>query len=137
MILAAKVALGIGGTMVLACAYTFRQGVFRVDVDENRHGGSHVHFLAPATVIPMAVHLVPKECLRDAGAEAGQWMPLMHSLSKELAKYPNTEFVEVQDGDQHVRVRTHNGKLQIDVDAPDEHVHVVCPSPPSRMLLRN
>jgi hypothetical protein len=26
-----------------------------------------------------------------------------------------------------VRISTRNGKLLIDVDAPDEHVHVACP----------
>jgi hypothetical protein len=26
-----------------------------------------------------------------------------------------------------VHVRTHNGSLLIDVDGPDEHVHVKCP----------
>ena len=127
MMVLAKVALGLGGTIVLAGAYTFRQGVLRVDVDEARHNGSHVHFWMPAAVIPMAFHLVPKEQMRRAGEQAGKWMPLAHAISKELEKYPNVDFVEIQDGDQHVLVRTHNGKLQIDVDAPDEHVHVLCP----------
>jgi len=127
MIMLAKVALGFGGTIVLAGAYTFRQGVFRVDVDEARPNGSHVHVWIPAAVIPMAVHLVPREQLRCAGEQAGKWMPLAHAVSKELEKYPNVDFVEIQDGNQHVLVRTHNGKLQIDVDAPDEQVHVLCP----------
>ncbi len=34
MILLAKAALGIGGTLFLAGAYTFREGVIRVEVDE-------------------------------------------------------------------------------------------------------
>jgi len=33
MVLLAKIALGFGATVVLAGAYTFREGVLRVDVD--------------------------------------------------------------------------------------------------------
>ena len=43
MMLLAKAALGLGGTIVLAGAYTFHKGVIRVDVDEFRTGSSHVH----------------------------------------------------------------------------------------------
>jgi hypothetical protein len=40
MMLLAKAALGIGGTLAAAGAYTFHQGVLRIDVDEYRAGGS-------------------------------------------------------------------------------------------------
>ena len=42
-------------------------------------------------------------------------------------EFPDAEFVEVKDDDQHVRIRTHDGKLQIDVEAPDQNVHVLVP----------
>jgi ferredoxin-NADP reductase len=51
----------------------------------------------------------------------------VRALSKELKKYPDAELVEVEDANQHVRIRTHNGRLLIDVNAPDETVHVACP----------
>jgi hypothetical protein len=35
--------------------------------------------------------------------------------------------VEIEDGNQYVRVRTRNGKLLIDVNEPGETVHVACP----------
>jgi hypothetical protein len=44
-----------------------------------------------------------------------------------LEKYPNAEFVTVSSENNHVRIRTYNGKLLIDVDEPDEQVHVACP----------
>ena len=127
MLLLAKAALGLGGTIVLAGAYTMREGVIRVDVDEFRSGGSHVHMWVPAAAVPMALHLVPSQHMRHASEHAREAMPILRALVKELKKYPDAEFVEVDDGDQHVRVRTHEGKLQIDVDAPDEKVHVLCP----------
>jgi len=129
MILLAKAALGIGGTLALAGAYTFHQGILRVDVDEYRAGGSHVHFWAPAAVVPMVMHLVPDKEMRcvSTNANAHDALPLVHAIIKELRKYPDTDFVEVIDRDQHVHVRTHAGKLQIDVQTPDENVHVLCP----------
>jgi hypothetical protein len=127
MLLIAKAALGLGGTLVLAGAYTMREGVIRIDVDEFRSGGSHVHMWVPAAVVPMAMHLVPDKHWRHATDNAREAMPILHAIVRELKKYPDTEFVEVDDNGEHVRVRTVGGKLQIDVDAPDQKVHVLCP----------
>jgi len=127
MMLLAKAALGLGGTIVLAGAYTMREGVIRIDIDEFHSGGSHVHMWVPAAAVPMAMHLVPDKHWRHASEQAREAIPILHAIVKELKKYPDADFVEVMDHDQHVRIRTHDGKLQIDVDAPDEKVHVLCP----------
>jgi hypothetical protein len=127
MILLGKIALGLGGTLVLAGAYTFREGVIRVDVDESRYKGSHVHFWVPAAAVPMTLHFVPRKYFRDAAEQISPWMPTIHAATKELNKFPNVDLVEVQDTSTHVQIRTHNGKLLIDVDDPDQKVHLVCP----------
>jgi hypothetical protein len=125
--LLAKAALGLGSTLVLAGAYTFREGVIRIDVDEYRSGGSHVHMWLPAAAVPMAMHFVPGKQIHHASERASEALPVLHAIVKELKKYPDADFVEVVDHDQYVRMRTHGGKLQIDVDAPREKVHVLCP----------
>jgi hypothetical protein len=127
MMLLAKAALGMGGALVLAGAYTFHEGVIRVDVDEYRAGGTHVHMWVPAAVVPMTLHLVPKRHLREAAEHAREFMPLTHVLIKELKKFPDADFVEVKDEDQHVQIRTHGGKLEIDVQEPDQNVHLLVP----------
>jgi hypothetical protein len=127
MMLLAKAALGIGGSLALAGAYTFHQGLLRIDVDEYRAGGAHVHVWLPAAVVPMAMHLVPESKMRCASEKARAALPLVHAIVKELGKYPNTDFVEVLDHEQHIHIRTHAGKLQIDVQAPAQTVHVLCP----------
>src|SRR5712691_677876 len=127
MMLLAKAALGLGGTIVLAGAYTMREGVIRIDVDECRSGGSHVHMWVPAAAVPMAMHLVPAHHMRHVSEQAREAMPILHAIVKELKKYPDAEFVQIDDHNQHVRIRTFRGRLQIDVDAPDEKVHVLCP----------
>jgi hypothetical protein len=125
--LLAKAALGLGGTLFLAGAYTMREGLIRIDVDEFRSGGSHVHMWVPAAAVPMAMHFVPSKHMRHASQQAREALPILHAFVKELKKYPDADFVEIDDNNQHVRMRTHGGKLQIDVDAPDEKVHVLCP----------
>jgi hypothetical protein len=75
----------------------------------------------------MAMHFVPSKHMRRASEQAREALPVLHAIVKELKKYPDADFVEVDDRDQHVRVHTHGGKLQIDVDAPDQKVHVLCP----------
>ncbi len=127
MMLLAKAALGLSGALVMASAYTFREGVIRVDVDEHHAGGSHVHLWVPAAVVPMTMHLVPSHHLRDAAEGAREFLPVAHALFKELKKFPDAEFVEVKDEDQHVQIRTRGGKLQIDVEAPDQNVHLLVP----------
>ncbi len=127
MMLLAKAALGLGGTIVLAGAYTMREGVIRVDVDEFRSGGSHVHMWVPAAAVPMAMHLVPDKHWRHTSEQAREAMPILHAIVKELKRFPDADFVEVMDHEQHIRIRTHDGRLQIDVDTPDEKVRVLCP----------
>jgi hypothetical protein len=125
--LLAKMALGLGGTLILAGVYTFREGVIRVDVDEYHANGSHVHFFVPAAVVPMAMHLVPQEKLKDAGEEVRPWLPTVRAFMKELKRFPDADLVDVRDNESHVQIRTRHGKLQIDVDDPGEQVHLVCP----------
>jgi hypothetical protein len=127
MMLLAKAAIGIGSTLVLAGAYTFREGVIRIDVDEYRSGGSHVHLWVPAAVVPMAMHLAPREHMMCAAEHAREILPIAHAIMKELKKFPDADLVEVMNGDQHVQIRTSHGKLQIDVKDPGETVHLLCP----------
>ena len=59
MMILAKLALGTATTLMVAGVYAFREGTVRVDVDEHREGGAHVHLWAPAAVVPMALRFVP------------------------------------------------------------------------------
>jgi len=62
----AKLALGAVGTLAFATVYTFREGTIKIDVDEHRPGGSHVHFWVPAAAVPAALHFVPDDKLQEA-----------------------------------------------------------------------
>ena len=125
--LLAKIALGLASTMAFAAVYTFREGVIRVDVDEYRAGGSHVHLWVPAAAVPVALRCTPRNHLENAAENIKPWVPTIRQLAKELEKYPEANLVEVVNGDDRVQIRTHAGKLQIDVHEPGESVHVAFP----------
>lgn len=127
MVLLGKIALGLGATVLLAGAYTFREGILRVDVDETHGKGQHIHVWMPAALVPMAMHFVPERQMTRAGERSAKFMPLVHAVAKELQKYPEAELVEVHDGAQYVRIRTHDGHLMIDAEEPGQTVHVSCP----------
>jgi hypothetical protein len=132
MLILAKVALGFGATMALAGVYVFHEGVIRVDVDEHRTGGSHVHFWLPATVVSMGMHFVPKDQLNRTTEQVRPFLPAFREVTKELEKYPNVELVDVTDARDHVRVAMEGGKLRI--DAVSEDGDVVHLSVPARVL---
>jgi hypothetical protein len=113
--------------MAMATVYTFRQGTIRVDVDEHRDGGTHVHVWAPAALIPMALHFVPDDKLHEAEERADEWLPIVRAVSASLGEHPQANFVEVQDDRDHVRVSTEDGKIRVDVQDPGEEVHVLVP----------
>lgn len=134
MIFLAKAALGLGATMALAGAYVFHEGVIKVDVDQNRADGSHVHFWVPATAASAGLRFVPQERLEKAATQARPFLPLLREISKELERYRKAEFVEVTDSSSHVRVSMVNGRLQIDVVDDHQVVHVRVPAATIRDL---
>lgn len=129
MLVLAKVALGLGVAAAAAGAYVFHDGVIRVDVDEHRDGGTHLHFWVPATAVSTGLHFVPQDKLQGAARDARPYLPVLREISKELEKYPNAELVDVADGEDHVRVAMSDGKIQIDaISREGEVVHVTVPA---------
>lgn len=132
MLMLAKIALGFGATAAMAGMYVFHEGVIRVDVDEPRDGGSHVHFWVPATAVSTGMHFVPPEKMKDTAARLWPYLPAMREMAKELEKCPDAELVDVVSGQDHVHVAMASGRLQIDAVSEDgDVVHV---SVPARVL---
>jgi len=129
MILLAKMAIGLTASLAVAGAWVFHEGVIRVDVDEHRDGGSHLHFWVPATAVSTGLHLTPRKHLREAATQARPYLPLLREIAKELQKYPEAEFVDVVSSQEHVRISIHGGKLGIDVVTEEgDVVHVTVPA---------
>jgi len=129
MLMLAKVALGFGTMAAMAGVYVFHEGVIRVDVDEHRDGGSHVHFWVPATVVATGMRFVPPGKLCGAASQARPYLALLREVSKELPKYPDAELVDVERGEDRVRVAMSGGKLRIDAVSEDgDVVHISVPA---------
>ena len=129
MLLIAKAALGVAAALALTTAYVFHEGVIRVDVDENRDGGSHVHLWVPATAVSGGLHVVPRHYIQHAAEHSRPYLPVLREVAKELQKYPNAELVDVRGADhEHVRISICDGKLYIDAVDQDQNIHVAVPT---------
>ena len=122
-----KVMLGLAGTTALAGAYLAQQGAVRVSVDEHHANGRHVRLLVPAALVPAGMRFVPEENLRDAAAHVRLFLPTIRVASAELARLPDCDLVEVQNVNEHVKITKRGGSLVIDVQSPQETVHVSFP----------
>lgn len=122
-----KAALGICGVAALSGAYVFHEGVIRVDVDEAKMQGSHIHVFVPATVVPIGLRLVPRHNLEQAAVQARPYLPVLREVAKELRKYPNAELVDVRQGVQHVHIAVRDGKILVDAVDETQNVHVRVP----------
>jgi len=127
MLLLAKAALGLGAFVAVAGAYVFHEGVIRVDVDESRGDCNHVHFWVPATVVPVALQVVPRQQLERAASQARPFLPMLREVSKELRKYPNAELVDVRDSQEHVHISVRDAHLYIDAVSDGNNIHVSFP----------
>lgn len=127
MLLLAKVALGLGATVLMSTAYVFHEGVISVDVDEHRADGSHIHFWVPATAVSAGLHFVPNHHFEQAARKAQPYLPALREIAKELQRYPSAELIDVSDADDHVHIAIVDGKVQIDAVSPDQTVHVRVP----------
>jgi len=121
--------LGLSALAAAASVYIFNEGVIRVDVDERRDGGSHVHFWVPATVVSTGMHFMPKERIRETADRARRYLPALREVSKELQKYPEAELVDVTSGADRVRIAMSGGTLRIDAVSEDgDIVHLSVPA---------
>jgi len=104
-----------------------REGVIRIDIDEFRSAAPTFICGFRAAAVPMAMHLVPDKHWRHASEQAREAMPILHAIVKELRKYPDATSSKLRIMISTSAFARREGKLQIDVDAPDEKVHVLCP----------
>jgi|SRR3974390_212450 len=129
MLFIAKAALGVGATLALSTAYVFHEGVIRVDVDENRDGGSHVHFWVPATAVSGGLRVVPRHYIQHAAEQSRPYLPVIREVAKELEKYPDAELVDVRGPEHHkVRIAIHGGRIYIDAVDKENNIHVSVPA---------
>ena len=107
-------------------AYVYQCGVLVVEVDEGENG-SNISIRIPAALVHGALKVLPDEAFEKAAVEIKEYGPLVHAVCEELADAPDFVLLEVREGDEAVRIRKHDGKLEINIRDDDERVHVIVP----------
>ncbi len=119
--------LCILGSVAVVVTLAYSMGTVTVSVHEKKLNGDQVYVPVPAVVIPLAMRLVRAEDFADAAAEVRPWLPAIKVAAEELARCPDTTLVEVTNHAENVAISKSGGSLVIDVDSPEERVHVSVP----------
>jgi len=127
MLLLGKVGLGIVGTALAGVGIICSEGMISVNVETRQPEKHHVYVIAPAMLVPIGMHFVPKEHLADSAREIQPWMPTIRAAMDALGESEDITFVEVKEPGQNVRVAKSGGSIVVDVDDNDETVHVSTP----------
>ncbi len=109
MIFLAKLGVGVLGTALVGGAALSSEGFIHVKVDEKEADGHHINLIVPA-----AQNLRANMAIIDAALPA-------------LEQCPDGVFVEVVDPGEHVLIAKSGGSIVIDVNDPNETVHVSVP----------
>ncbi|MHB8412958.1 MAG: hypothetical protein ACYDDI_13575 [Candidatus Acidiferrales bacterium] len=127
MLLLGKIGMGMLGTALVAGAVVSSEGFIHVKVHEKRTDGTHISLVVPAILVPVTLKFVPNRYLAQGAANVRPYLPIIDATISGLADCPDGPLVEVTEPDQHVSVAKSGGSVVVDVDDPDETVHVAVP----------
>jgi len=127
MILLGRVGLGIVGTALAGAGIICSEGMISVNVETRQPEKHHVLVVAPAMLVPIAMHFVPKDRLGEQAREIQPWMPTIRAGLDALSESDDITFVEVKEAGQNVRIAKSGGSIVVDVNDNDETVHVSTP----------
>ena len=127
MIFLAKLGIGVLGTTLIGGAALSTEGFIHVNVQEKHPGGTHVNLFVPAALVPATLHFVPCHHFADSSHDMREALPIIDAAIPVLNDSPDGVLVEVRDPGEHVLVSKHGASIVVDVDDPDERVHVSVP----------
>ena len=127
MILLGKVGMAIVGSALAGAGIICSEGMISVNVETRQPEKHHVYVVAPAMLVPIAMHFIPKEHLAEHAHEIQPWLPTIRASLDALSESEDITFVEVKEPGQNVRVAKSGGSIVVDVNENDETVHVSTP----------
>jgi len=127
MIFLAKLGIGVLGTALVGGAALSSEGFIYVNVQEKQPGGSHVNVLVPAALVPATLHFVPRHHFADSSHDLRTALPIIDAAIPALGDCPDGVLVEVVEPGEHVLVTKRAGSIVVDINDPDETVHVSVP----------
>ena len=98
-----------------------------VNVETRQPEKHHVFVVAPAMLVPITMHFIPKEHLAEHVHEIQPWLPTIRASLNALSESDDITFVEVKEPGHNVRVAKSGGSMVVDVNENDETVHVSTP----------
>jgi hypothetical protein len=113
--------------MLAALGVVCSEGMMEVNVVERKPEVHHVYVLAPAMLLPIAAHFIPREQMGHTAEQLGPSMPTIRAALGQLRECDDFVLVDVKDRDEHVEVQKLGGSLVVDVKDQDETVHVSTP----------
>jgi hypothetical protein len=118
----------LGGAALLCGAAAYSAGVVCVEVQEKRPGGHHIFLPLPALAGPAALAMIPARHMHMGNKhDVQQVLPVVQLAAEELANCPDGPLVDVESTHETVHIKKDGGYLTIDVDDPQETVHVAVP----------
>lgn len=127
MMFLAKLGVGFLGTVLIGGAALSSEGFIHVRVNEKEPGGTHVNLIVPALAVPLALRFVPCNHFASAPQDLRQYLPVIDAAVPALEDAPDGVLVEVQDHDDHVVVAKRGWSIVVDVNDPNDDVHVSVP----------
>lgn len=127
MILLGKIVLGMAGVTLAGAGLLCSEGFVQVKVEQKEPQGHHINIIAPAALAPIAAHFIPGRNLQDASQQIRPWLPVIDTAVGALREQADFVLVEVQEPNQYVKVSKSGGAIVVDVDDPQETVHVSVP----------
>jgi len=127
MILLAKIGIGFVGTVLIGGAALCSEGFIQVKVHEKQKDGTNVSLIVPAAIAPLTLKFVPDHHLAQASASVRPYLPMLDAAIPALEACPDGVLVEVINPEEHVVVAKRGGSVVVDVNDPDDVVHVSVP----------
>ena len=128
-------AVGLGLVLIVVTTFTFAavgirsMGMVTVDVAERQ--GSQVSIRVPGSVVRAGLVVAPMLAngfgVQREMVEVTRFLPLARRAGEAFREAPDGVFVEVHDGDEHVRIEKVDGVLTISVDSSGDRVRIACP----------
>ena len=109
----------------------YQTGTIEFRVLEKHDGGVSVGGSIPAIIVPIAMHLAPHEILDEIHCELdgeAEWvLDVLQVSLEELSRIPDCVLVDVRSDDEIVTIEKRSGKLEVNVDTPDEVISISVP----------
>src|ERR1700745_2969376 len=105
MILLGKIGIGIVGTALAGAGIICSEGMISVNVETRQPEKHHVFGVAPAMLVPIAMHFIPKEHLAEHAHEIQPWLPTIRASLDALSESDDITFVAVKETGDNLRAR--------------------------------